>query len=141
MSGETREVAGAASAASAGDRDRTDLRLRSLAKGVAAVVWSTSPTGAMTSANPGFEAFTGLRRDQYSGWRWLGAIHPEDAQFLFDAVQSDVEARKPAKAFYRMRRRDGEYREMEAWVTPIIEDGVITEWAGLSLDVTERNAA
>lgn len=114
-------------------------RLRTMAADSAVVVWYTGANGAMTDTNPGVEAYTGLKQEQYLGWRWIGSIHPDDAQELFNAVQRDLAAKGPAYAAYRLRRRDGEYREMEARVTPVVRDGAIVEWVGVSVDVTERN--
>lgn len=113
-------------------------RLRTVATGSSIMVWYTGPNGAMTQINPAIEAYTGLRPEQYLGWRWIGSIHPEDAQELFDAVQRDVAAKGPAHASCRVRRHDGEYRDMEARVTPLVREGVIVEWVGVSIDVTER---
>ncbi|TFZ00290.1 sensor histidine kinase [Ramlibacter humi] len=124
-----------------GTSGRAEVRLHTLAANTSVVVWYTGPDGAMTALNPSFGAFTGRAPRQYLGWKWLGAVHPEDAKHLFDAVQRDVAAERPATARYRMRRYDGEYRLMAAQVAPIREDGRICEWVGVSIDVTEQAEA
>lgn len=44
------------------------------------VLWITSADGSVNMENPSWAAFTGQSADEYLGWGWLAAIHPEDRE-------------------------------------------------------------
>jgi PAS domain-containing protein len=57
----------------------SEQRNRSLVEATAAIVWSLPPSGvADSSPQPSWSAFTGQTPEQYTGWGWLDALHPDD---------------------------------------------------------------
>jgi PAS domain S-box-containing protein len=105
------------------------------------LVWYTSPDGSVATLNPLWQAFTGQAYDDYAGWGWLDAIHPDDrapVRALWDEAAASAQ---PITLQYRLHRSDGEYRHVVAQGAPVIDDGKVTQWVGFVIDVTESMQA
>ena len=117
-------------------------RFAALVTSTAQVVWTTSPEGEYVEDQPSWRAFTGASVEEILGAGWRAAIHPDDV-----AHASTVWARALAtsglyEVEYRLRRRDGVYRDMEVRGVPVRNgDGPIREWVGTCTDITEAKRA
>ncbi|MDB5966040.1 MAG: putative histidine kinase, hybrid, partial [Polaromonas sp.] len=116
-------------------------RLRALATHTSAVVWYTSADGSVHLPNPSWEAFTGQSSAQCQGWGWLEAIHPLDRPEVLATWQQVVAANGLMELKYRLRRHDGQYRDVVAQATPVLEGGEVREWVGFCVDVTASKQA
>jgi PAS domain S-box-containing protein len=116
-------------------------RLGALASGTSVVVWHTAADGAVETANPSWEAFTGQSFAAYRQWGWAEAIHPDDRAAALRRWNECVEQREAFVHGYRLRRRDGSWRHMQAQGTPVLHDGAIREWVGVCVDVTASEEA
>lgn len=112
----------------------SDARLRTLATTTSVVLWYTSADGAIATRNPSWEAFTGQNFEQCQGWGWADAIHPDDRQRVRDSWQTGVGSRELFETHYRLRRHDGEYREVAAQGAPVLEGAEVREWVGFCVD-------
>ncbi|MEP7056198.1 MAG: ATP-binding protein [Caldimonas sp.] len=121
---------------------RSERRLKTLVVTTSAVLWLTSPGGEAVVQNPSWGAFTGQTADEYSGLGWLDAIHPDDRERVRRAWFDAIAAGRLDGLEYRLRRHDGEYRDMVARSVPVFDDaGVVVEWVGSCSDVTEARVA
>lgn len=119
-----------------------EARYRTLVETISAVVWRTDQDGAIGSENPSWAAFTGQAFEQYRGWGWLDAVHPDDHAGLLDAWRTAIAARQPYQHTYRLRRHDGQYRDVNARGAPLsTSDSNQWEWIGNCVDVTEARHA
>jgi two-component system sensor histidine kinase/response regulator len=120
-----------------------EQRYRSLSEATAAIVWTLPASGvADKSENPSWSAFTGQTSDQIAGWGWLDCVHPDDRERTRQAWIAAVTARAVYQIEYRVRRRDGAYRNMLTRGVPILaSDGTIREWFGTCLDITDLKQA
>ncbi len=100
------------------------------------VVWYAAADGAVVKQNPSWEAFTGQAVASYSGWGWLDAIHPDDRDAVRDLWKLGVGSRSFVELRYRLRRHDGEYRDMLAQGAPVHDGPLLREWVGFSVDTT-----
>ncbi|HEX2546360.1 MAG TPA: ATP-binding protein [Ramlibacter sp.] len=116
-------------------------RLRVLASQTSTVIWNTAADGAVRSANPSWEAFTGQEETAYREWGWLAAVHPEDREQMVQQWRDAIGRGEVVELSYRLRRHDGEYRAMLAQGTPVLEGGEVREWVGVCVDVTESRRA
>jgi PAS domain S-box-containing protein len=123
------------------DLERSQARLRALATTPSTLVWYTARDGTVDMENPSWEAFTGQSHDQYAGWGWLQAIHPDDREATAARWRQAVAARAPIELQYRLRRRDGEYRDISAQGAPLLEHGEVREWVGICFDLSETQRA
>ncbi|MEH1955594.1 hybrid sensor histidine kinase/response regulator [Nostoc sp.] len=117
----------------------SEARYRSLAEASASIVWRAAPWGNVVDEIPTWEAFTGQSLEQYKGWGWVEALHPEDRSSMVEIWKQAFPTRSVAVAEYRVLRHDGEYRYMNIRGVPILDEtGEIREWVGMCIDITER---
>ncbi len=124
---------------------RNERRYRSLVLATAQVTWRGEPSGEIAEPQPTWEAFTGQTFAQYRGWGWLDAIHPDDRPILAERWRQAVarESRPPNERYYeieyRVRRRDGVYRDFVTRTVPVLSvENRVQEWVGISFDLTEQ---
>ena len=129
-------------------RKRADRRLkaseeryRTLIETSASIIWTTEAGGELTPPQPGWTAFTGQSQADYSGAGWLQAVHPDDRDATIQAWTDAVRSHTLYSIEHRLRRADGEWRIMSVRGVPLLEDGVVREWAGTHTDITERKHA
>ncbi len=117
-------------------------RFRAAARAVSSVVWTNTVDGKMEGEQPGWMNFTGQSRQEYEGYGWATAVHPEDAQPTIDAWNRAVAERRTFEFEHRVRRRDGEWRLCSVRAVPVLGvDGAVQEWVGVHTDTTERKRA
>ena len=113
-------------------------RYRSLVTATAQVVWTTDAAGRVGDI-PAWRAMTGQSKEEMRGAGWLDAVHPEDHARAGELWRRAVETHTLYTTEYRVRQRDGSYRDFAVRGVPIIgEDGSLREWVGTLADITER---
>jgi len=118
---------------------RNEQRFQTLMRLTSQVIWTNNPEGRMLGAQPGWAAFTGQSFDEYQGFGWSAAVHPDDAQPTIDEWNRCVEGRRPFLFEHRLRRHDGVYRNCTINAAPVLnDDRSIREWVGVHSDITER---
>lgn len=119
-----------------------EARYRSLVEAISQITWNTNAQGELFSGQPGWAEFTGQRFEEYQGWGWLKAIHPDDQAQTAEAWKTAIANHTPYCTEHRLRRRDGVYRAMSVRGVPVFqEDGSVREWVGTHADITERKQA
>ncbi len=120
----------------------SEERFRVLVEANASIIWITDAMGSFHEAQPAWSAFTGQDFDALRGSGWLDAVHPDDRPETIEQWQAALAARRPHEMEHRLRRADGEWREMLVRAVPVLEeDGTVREWVGSHTDVTERHLA
>jgi PAS domain S-box-containing protein len=118
---------------------RTEQRYRSLVEATSEIVFDTDPAGGFHRPQPGWATFTGQREEDYRGWGWLSAVHPEDRSTTTRTWQEALGRGSSYQAHMRVRRKDGSYRHMQVRAVPVREtDGSIREWVGVHRDITNQ---
>jgi PAS domain S-box-containing protein len=84
---------------------------------------------------------TGQTPDQYQGFGWVDAVHPDDAEPTIQAWRTAVAQGGPYTFEHRVRRHDGVWRDFVRAVAALEADGSIREWIGVHTDITERKRA
>ncbi|NEQ21274.1 MAG: PAS domain S-box protein [Microcoleus sp. SIO2G3] len=117
-------------------------RYRSLVEATTQIIWDTNVRGKFVTEQPRWSAFTGQTFDELKGWGWLNAVHPEDQFNTAKVWAAAVCDHTLCELEHRLRRYDGEYRDMSVRAVPVMEvDGSIREWVGIHTDITERKQA
>ena len=120
----------------------SEARYRSLAEASASIVWIAGPWGNVVNEIPTWEAFTGQSLEQYRGWGWIEALHPNDRPSVATIWRQAFFGRSVAVAEYRVLRYDGEYRYMKIRGVPILDEtGEIEEWVGMCVDISDSKQA
>ena len=116
-----------------------EARFRAAVQAVEGVVWTNDPNGAMQGDQPGWAALTGQSPDEYHGYGWAAAVHPDDAGPTIAAWNEAVAARTTFVFEHRVRRHDGEWRCFSVRAIPLLtEHGDVREWVGVHIDITAR---
>ncbi len=119
--------------------EKAKARYEALVRATAQIVWTTTPEGVISTDSLSWRAFTGQTFDEWKGWGWLDAVHPDDRERTRAAWQQAVKNKKQYEIDYRLSHNDGEYRWTTARAVPLFDaNGEITEWVGLNEDITER---
>jgi len=120
----------------------SEARFRAAVDAVQGVVWTNNAAGEMEGEQPGWAALTGQSRDEYQGFGWAAAVHPEDAQPTIDAWNAAVAERRTFVFEHRVRRVDGVWRPFSVRAIPTLDaDGAVIEWVGVHTDISEQRAA
>jgi len=121
---------------------QNEERFRSLIVATTQVVWHCGPDGAMEADSPTWRAYTGQSYEQWKGFGWVDAVHPDDRAALLAQWRACVEAGRSYEAEQRLRTADGGYRWTVARAVPIFgQDGRIREWVGTTTDIHDRRQA
>jgi diguanylate cyclase (GGDEF)-like protein/PAS domain S-box-containing protein len=120
----------------------TEARSRLLVEGVALATWEGAPDGLIEADSPSWRAYTGQSYDDWKGYGWLTAIHPDDRVATIRKWQDTVKDQRSVDAEYRLRGRDGTYRWMSVHAVPLRDaDGNIVKWFGMNIDIHDRRQA
>ena len=117
-------------------------RARLVAGGHAVASWESAPDGLIETDSPSWRAYTGQSYDDWKGYGWLTAIHPDDRVATVRKWRDTVHDRQSVEAEYRLRRHDGVYRWMQVQAVPLRDrDGTIVRWLGVNIDIDDRKQA
>ena len=120
----------------------SEARFRAAIGAVDAILWTNDASGRMVGDQPGWAELTGQAREDYQGFGWVDAVHPEDAAPTVAAWNAAVAAGGPFNFEHRVRRHDGVWRDFSVRAVAALEpDGSIREWIGVHTDITERKRA
>ena len=120
---------------------RSDENFRAAVKAVEGVMWTNSAAGEMLGEQPGWAALTGQKYDEYQGFGWAAAVHPDDRQATITAWQAAIGTRSSFVFEHRVRRHDGQWRTCSIRAIPLFDaGGHILEWVGVHTDVTAMRA-
>ena len=115
------------------------LRDRMITDNIAKAIWECATDGLVESDSPSWRHYTGQSYDDWKGYGWLTAIHPDDRLATLKKWQLTVQAQRPVHAEYRLRGRDGVYRWMAVHAVPTRGvAGEIVKWFGANIDIDDR---
>ena len=121
---------------------QSEQRFRAAVDAIGGVLWTNNAQGMMVGEQPKWSELTGQTFDQYQGYGWADAVHPDDAQPTIDAWQASVNTQTPFIFKHRVRRHDGQWCLCAIRAIPVFDpDGSIREWVGIHRDITEQRRA
>jgi PAS domain S-box-containing protein len=121
---------------------RSEERFRRLVEVSSQTVWVTNARGEAIEDSPSWRAYTARSYEQWAGWKWLDAVHPDDRDRLAAAWRKSVETRGVYHVEFRQLHASGEYRDIECRAVPLLgEHGEVREWIGMNVDITGRRRA
>jgi two-component system CheB/CheR fusion protein len=108
---------------------------RAIGESIQYGVWLCDSQGHTTYASESFLALVGCTPGQCAAW--TAALHPEEAPAVMAAWRECVRSGEPWYCEYRVRGADGAFHPILAQGVAIRgEDGHITGWAGIHLDIS-----
>jgi PAS domain S-box-containing protein len=121
---------------------RSEQRFRAAVRIVSSIIWTNNSKGLMEGRQPAWENFTGQTEEEYQGFGWSRAVHPDDAQPTIEAWNQAFAENRLFEFEHRLRRRDGEWRLCTIHAVPLMDDfGNVLEWVGVHTDITESRQA
>lgn len=106
-----------------------------------AYLWMASTDYGTLFINVPFRKFLGLEGRAPSS-TWVAAVHPDDAESRLTTLRESMAERRPHLSEFRVRRFDGQYRNMVSEGAPRFSpSGEFLGYAGSLNDITERKQA
>ncbi|MCC5611292.1 PAS domain-containing protein [Nostoc sp. CHAB 5834] len=125
-----------------GALQQSQERFQAAIEAVEGILWTNDATGQMVGIQPGWTALTGQTQDQYQGYGWAAAVHPDDRQATIRAWQQAVTERRLFLFEHRLRLVDGTWGLFSIRAVPVLEaDGSIREWVGVHTNITRQRQA
>ncbi|GAB3174770.1 PAS domain S-box protein [Telluribacter humicola] len=120
----------------------SEQRFQAAVAAVQGILWTNSAEGRMEGEQAGWAALTGQSYEQYQGYGWATAVHPDDAQSTVEAWNEAVRQRNTFVFEHRVRVKAGHWEVFSVRAVPLLNpDGSIREWVGVHTNVTEQRKA
>ncbi|WP_395396510.1 PAS domain-containing protein (plasmid) [Novosphingobium sp. BL-8A] len=89
-----------------------------------------------------YRAYTGQTLEEWLGYGWLEAIHPDDRAFAEQQRREAMAARRVVDAEFRLRAPNGGWRWTNVRAAPVLDaQGHIKKWAAVNIDIDARKRA
>lgn len=116
----------------------SEERFRDLAHGLPLIVWAHNPDGKYEFVNRTFRDFFGVNESRVLEGAWKMPIHPDDENYRKEFNRC-MHAQSAFHREARVRNAAGEWRWIESYGQPRFSaPGVLKEYIGTSVDITER---
>ena len=115
----------------------SEERYRATADAAPVIMWFGDGQKRVTFFNKEASVFSGLPREQLLGQGWAQIIHPDDLETARAAYYDSVNKKAVYQIEYRVRRADGEYRNMVGTTSPRYIGGVYAGQVGTVIDITD----
>jgi aerotaxis receptor len=92
------------------------------------ILSTTDLKGAITYANPSFVEISGFSTEELLGTNHNIMRHPDMPPAAFQNLWDDIQAGKPWMGIVKNRCKNGDYYWVDAFVVPIMENGVTVEY-------------
>jgi PAS domain S-box-containing protein len=115
----------------------SEQRYRAIGESLDYGVWVCAPDGRNLYASPSFLRLVGLTQQQCSDFGWGNVLHPDDAERTIAAWKERVRTGGHWDIEHRFRGVDGRWHPILArGVAVRDEQGRITSWVGINLDIS-----
>ena len=120
----------------------SEKRQRSLVAATTSIVWTSNAEGQIEKRVPLWEKFTGQQWEQYKGFGWLEAVHPDDREKIKKQWKETKNRQAILKLESRLLSIEGSFRHVLLHGVPIIsEDGTMQELIGTISDINDQKKA
>lgn len=120
----------------------SEKRFQAAVKAVEGILWTNNARGEMEGEQSGWALLTGQTYEEYQGYGWAKAVHPDDEQPTVDAWNEAVQERKTFIFEHRVKTKDGQWRDFSIRAIPLSNaDGTLRQWVGVHTDITDNKEA
>jgi PAS domain S-box-containing protein len=118
--------------------EESEQKFQAAVSAVEGIVWTNNAHGEMIGEQLPWSELTGQAFEEYQGYGWAKAVHPEDAQGTIDAWNEAVKHQHAFISQHRLLTKDKGYRTFSIRAIPVKNaEGTIREWVGVHTDITE----
>jgi hypothetical protein len=75
-------------------KEESEKRFQAAVAAVQGILWTNNAIGEMEGPQAGWASLTGQSYDEYKGYGWSTAVHPDDAQPTIDAWNKSLKEQK-----------------------------------------------
>jgi PAS domain S-box-containing protein len=105
-------------------------------------IWIAEPDGRMRYLSESFLSLIGMTMAQARNFGWMEALAPDMAEPVMREWQECIVTRQPWNYEFTVLGADGRHHTVLSRGNPVHgEDGRVTSWAGINLDITDRREA
>ena len=120
----------------------SEERFGAAVQAVQGIVWTNNAKGEMDGEQPAWADLTGQSYEEYKGFGWAKAVHPDDAQPTIDAWNIAVNERKIFVFEHRVKMSHGQWGHFSVRAIPLLNtDGSIRQWVGVHTNITQKRIA
>ncbi|HPH90505.1 MAG TPA: chemotaxis protein CheB [Ferruginibacter sp.] len=120
----------------------SEKRFEAAVAAVQGVVWTNNSKGEMEGEQKSWAALTGQKMEEYQGYGWTKAVHPDDVQGTIEAWQKAIKESSPLIFEHRVKLRNGEWGYFSIKAIPTLQaDGAIKQWVGVHTNITLQKIA
>jgi PAS domain S-box-containing protein len=120
----------------------SERRFRTMADGVAAIMWVTDARGRIEFVNRGYCDFFGLTADEVESGQRRPLIHPDDRERYVADFRQALANGTAVRSRTRVKHVSGQWRWIESRGEPrLTESGEFGGHVGMSLDITDLLAS
>jgi PAS domain S-box-containing protein len=124
------------------DLRESETRHRMLIESWSQAVWETDAAGVVVADSPSWRAYTGQTLEEWLGYGWLDAIHPDDRAYAERQWRGAVAAGRVVDAEFRIRAPEGGWRWTNLRAAPTLDNrGEIVKWTVMNIDIDARKRA
>lgn len=87
-------------------RRETEEHFRQMIELLPQIPWIIDPEGRALDVSQRWLEISGMKGDQWKGFGWLDALHPDDLQPTLDAMNKSFRSGEPIDLVYRVRRSE-----------------------------------
>jgi len=119
------------------DLRQSERLYRGIGESIDYGIWICDPQGRNTYASESFLKLVGITQEECSGLQWGDVLHPDDVEATIAAWLQCVQTGGPWYREHRFRGADGQWHPILACGVAIRnEQGEVTAWAGINLDIS-----
>ena len=120
----------------------SEQRLENAVDAVKGTVWTKNSKGEMEVEQKSWAALTGQSFEEYQGYGWSKAVHPDDVQPTMNAWNKAVSASANFIFEHRVKLQTGQWGYFSINAVPIFNaDGSIKQWVGVHINITLQKTA
>ena len=121
---------------------RSESIYRAIGESLDYGIWICAPDGRNIYASDSFLHLVGMTQEQCANFGWGEVLHPDDAERTIAAWKKCVHDGGIWDIEHRFRGVDGQWHPILARGVPVRDDqGTITCWAGINLDISRIKEA
>ena len=122
--------------------EQSEKKFEAAILAVEGIIWTNNANGEMIGEQPGWANLTGQRFEEYQGYGWAKAVHPDDVQPTLDAWNEAVKNKSTFEFEHRVKIKQNGWRLFSVKAVPALgENGIIQQWVGVHTDITEEKLA
>ncbi len=117
--------------------EESEKKFQAAIAAVEGIIWTNNAVGEMEGEQPGWTILTGQSYEEYVGYGWVNAVHPDDAHPTVIAWNEAVENKRTFVFEHRLKTKDDRWRLFSVKAVPAFdENGAIQQWVGVHTDIT-----